>query len=293
MQKAVIPIYKLGQHCLDEKIHPYFKLTSFDVKACTATEFMENHRHEYYEVIWLKNGKGIHHIDNQPYPYAGGVIFLLSPGQVHLITQNEKAEGYVLRFLPGIFENPKDADDYLLDSCLFDNIDAKPALGLNETQYAIFENVFSMITLELNTGEQGQEQILSSYLKILLTQIQRIKQEQLCAETRIANNGYEAFRKYKIAIEKNFRTLHTVQDYADQLHTQARNLNSLARKYAGRSAGELITDRILLEAKRHLHHQSLSMKEIAFALGFEDPAYFNRFFKKQVGVAPGQFTAAQ
>lgn len=293
MQKAVIPIYKIGQHCLDEKIHQYFKVTSFDVAACTATEFMENHRHEYYEVIWLKNGKGIHYIDNQPYPYAGGVIFLLSPGQVHLIAQKEKAEGYVLRFLPGIFADPKDADDYLLDSCLFDNIDAKPALGLDLDQYTLFENLFSMITLELNTGEQGQEQILSSYLKILLTHIQRIKQQQLCSETRALNTGYESFRKYKIAIEKNFRTLHTVQDYADQLHTQARNLNTLSRKYAGRSAGELITDRILLEAKRYLHHQTHSMKEVAFALGFEDPAYFNRFFKKHEGVAPGQFKAVQ
>jgi AraC-like DNA-binding protein len=274
---------------VDEKIHEHFKVTTFDVEDCTATEFMENHRHEYYEVIWLKNGTGIHYIDNQPYPYFGNMLFLLSPGQVHLISQKVWAEGYVLRFHPGIFRNPTDADDYLLDSCLFDNINAQPALTVDTAAQSIFENLFSMMQTELNAGGQGQEEVLSSYLKILLTHIQRIKQQQLCTETRALNNGYEAFRKYKIAIEKNFRTLHTVQDYADQLHTQPRTLNTLSRKFAGRSAGELITDRLLLEAKRYLHHQALSMKEIGFALGFEDPAYFNRFFKKHEGVAPGQY----
>ncbi|HVI48750.1 MAG TPA: helix-turn-helix domain-containing protein [Chitinophaga sp.] len=289
MSKNTAPIYRIGQHCSDEKIHRYFKVTSFDVVSCTQAEFKEHHGHEYYEIIWLKQGKGIHLIDGVAYPYDGAVIYLLAPGQMHKLQQAEKTTGYILKFLPGIFSDARDSDEYLLDSCLFDNIDAAPMLKPAPEDISLFENLFSMMQLELQRDGMGQEKILPSYLKILFTHLMRLKPNQACIENRIFGIGHDMFRRYKVEIEKNYRTLHHVQDYADLLSTQARNLNILSRRFVGRSAGELITDRIMLEAKRYLHHQSLSMKEIAFSLGFDDPAYFNRFFKKHTGVAPGQY----
>lgn len=288
MSKKSAPIYKITQYCA-EAIPPYFKITSFDVEACTASEFLEHHRHEYYEIVWLKKGQGIHHIDTESYPYTGSVLFLLSPGQVHRLEQKEKAEGYVIKFLPGIFQQQKEATDFLIDRGLFDNIIAHPVIKLTATQYPVFDDLFTKLSIEYNTEEPGRDEILSSYIKILLTHIQRLKQQQQNQANHIPEPGYELFRKYKIAVEKNFRSVHAVQQYADMLITQARTLNAVSRKHAGRSAGQLITDRILLEAKRHLHYGSLSMKEISFDLGFDDPAYFTRLFKKHVGTAPYQY----
>jgi AraC-like DNA-binding protein len=87
--------------------------------------------------------------------------------------------------------------------------------------------------------------------------------------------------------------MHNVKDYAIQLNTQARTLNTLARKYGNKSALEIIQDRIVLEAKRKLYHSSASIKELGYELGFEDPAYFTRFFKKNVGTAPRHFKTKQ
>ncbi len=288
MAKKIIPIYKIGQHC-EITTPDYFKVASFDDKVCTATEFLEQHRHEYYEIVWLKKGRGIHSIDTQSYSYSGSVVFLLSPGQVHRLLQKEKAEGYVLKFLPSIFRDQKDVDEFVMDTGLFENVVAHPVIQLTPSQYPIFEEIFSKITIESNTNETGKEHVLSAYLKILLTYINRLKQNQLKIENHRLDFGYELFRNYKITIEKNFRKEHSVQIYSKILRTQARTLNSLSRKYAGKSASKLITDRIVLEAKRSLHHGAESMKEIAYALGFEDPAYFTRFFKKHVGVAPHQY----
>ena len=148
MKNKRIPIHSLTQHC-DDKIPAYFKVSSFDAMACTVAEFQENHRHEHYEIVWLKRGNGVHMIDGQSYAYNGAVLFLLSPGQVHRLDQQEKAEGYVLKFLPDIFSDPKDADKYLLHSGLFDNIEAEPVL--KPTASLCFFNIF------INTADAKTE----------------------------------------------------------------------------------------------------------------------------------------
>lgn len=282
--KINTPINSLNEFCFENSIG-YFKVSSFNIESCTINEFLENHRHEHFEIIWIKKGKGIHNIDGQKYPYNGSVIFLLSPGQVHKIEQEEKAEGFVIKFLPELFTNQKEVEEFLIDNLLFDSIEAYPLLNLTAAQYKVFEDLFYQITVEFNTSEIGQQHVLSSFLKILLTNISRLKQ-QVVAYNRIQENGYELFRNYKILIEKNYTKLHNVNEYANILFTTSRNLNLVSKKFSNKTAGQLIAERLILEAKRNLHHNAHSIKEIAFQLGFEDPAYFTRFFKKNIGKSP-------
>src|SRR5687768_3946414 len=98
MAKTLIPVFQLGDHCEPEHINN-FEMAPFSEEVCTAAEFLEHHRHEYYEIIWLKKGKGTHFIDSKLYAYNGSVLFLLSPGQIHKLHQLEKAEGYIIKFL--------------------------------------------------------------------------------------------------------------------------------------------------------------------------------------------------
>ena len=282
-----IPVNDINEFCKENAIE-YFKVSGFNVESCTINEFQENHRHNHYEIIWLKKGKGIHHIDGQKFNYNGSVLFLLSPGQVHKIEQEEKGEGFVIKFLPELFKNQKEVEEYLIDSLLFDAIDAFPVISLTASQYKVFEDLFYQITVEFNTSEIGQQQILSSFLKILITNINRLKHLQE-AYSFTPEFGYEIFRKYKINIEKNYKTVHSVNEYASLLNTTARTLNGLAKKFSNKTAGQIIADRVLLEAKRYLYHNVLSIKEIAFELGYEDPAYFTRFFKNNLGVSPQQY----
>jgi AraC family transcriptional regulator, transcriptional activator of pobA len=288
MSHAIIPIYQLGDHCPESHLET-LEVAPFSHETCTATEFREHHRHEYYEIVWLKKGKGIHYIDTKSYSYSGSVLFLLSPGQIHKLEQQDKAEGYVIRFHPGIFRDQKDIDDYILNTGLFDNVQAYPSIAVGAALHTTLQGIFSTMEIEFNTNEEDKEQVLSAYLKILMTHINRIKRHQQLSNELSTDTGYELFRDYKIAIEKKFRQEHSVQGYADLLSTQARTLNTLARKYSGKSAGELITNRILLEAKRSIYHNTATIKEISYALGFEDPAYFTRFFKKHTGKSPQQF----
>lgn len=290
MAKKEAPVFHIGQQC--ENIINNMKVTSFTNETCTIVEFEENHRHQYYEIIWLRRGKGVHMIDMVNYPYSGSVFFLLSPGQIHQISPEEKADGFIIKFLPGLFKETRDLEETLVNSQLFDNIQAKPMLTIPAAMHTVFEDLLNKMEIEYNSNEVDKETVLHSYLKILLTQIQRLKRSQFTQEHVRVDAGHQLFTKYKAAIEKNYKKLHGVQEYADMLSTQARNLNTLCRKFAGKTAGEMIADRILLEARRELYYSTDSIKGIGYSLGFEDPAYFTRFFKKHAGVGPQQYSSA-
>lgn len=287
MADIQIPVNNINEFCQENAID-YFKVSNFSIESCTINEFMENHRHNHYEIIWLKKGKGSHHIDGQKFSYNGSVLFLLSPGQVHKIEQEEKGEGFVIKFLPELFKNQKEVEEYLIDSLLFDAIEAFPVINLTAAQYKVFEDLFYQITVEFNTSEIGQQQILASFLKILITNITRVKHLQQTYNFT-SDLGHNVFRNYKIAIEKSFKSIHSVNEYVALLNTNARNLNSITKKFSNKTAGQIIADRIILEAKRYLHHNTLSIKEIAFELGYDDPAYFTRFFKNNLGISPQQY----
>lgn len=287
-KRTEAPIFKIGQHCLDIPVRN-IKVSAFSDEACSKAEFDENHRHSHYEIIWLKKGRGIHNIDMVNYAYSGSVLFLLSPGQMHHLKPTEKAEGYVVKFLPSLFSDAKDMQEYLVNSSLFDNIQAHPLVTVSAAAHNSLEEVFNNMEAESNANETDKEKMMLAYLKILITHINRLKKNNHSLEAVNADSNLNHFQQYKILVEKNFRKEHSVQFYADQLYVQTRTLNSLAKKYAGKTAGEIISERILLEAKRELYYNTNSVKEIGYGLGFDDPAYFTRFFKKQSGLSPQEY----
>ena len=288
MKKQQSPVFHISEHCSDKDIRS-IKISAFSEEACTIAEFEENHRHEYYEIIWLKKGKGVHTIDMVNYPYAGSVVFLLSPGQMHQIQPREKAEGYLVKFLPSLFAGADDLHDYLHGDCLFDNIQARPIVSVTAAAHAQFDDILKKMEAEFNADEVDKERVLLAYLKILITHIDRLKKKNCAHETVARDMGLRLFQEYKAAIEKHFRQEHSVQAYAKMLFTEVRTLNAHAKKHLGKTAGEVLTGRIFLEARRELYYNTKSVKEIGYGLGFEDPAYFTRFFKRHAGVSPAEY----
>ena len=281
-------IFVIDQHCADRDV-TYFKVASFSEEACTIAEFGEKHRHDYYEIVWLKKGKGTHMIDMTDYPYNGSVVFLLSPGQIHKITPEEKASGYVLKFHPSIFVNENDADEYLIENGLFEQVEADPVVTVNAAVNAVLADLFQKMEEEFYSDERDKQNILVAYLKIVLTHIDRLKRVRSSEKINPREPKFELFKRYKSLVEKHYRIEHGVQFYAQELHVQGRTLNDLCRKYLNKTAGDLIAERLFLESKRELYHNTRTVKEIAYHLGFEDPAYFTRFFKKLSGFSPGEY----
>lgn len=287
-KKIEAPVFAIGDYCVHKNVRS-IKVGAFSDKACIAAEFEEGHRQQYYEIVWLKSGSGNHVIDTVNYPYSGSVLFMLSPGQLHHIHPIEKGEGYIIKFTPSLFSDNKDLDEYLIKTGLFDNIQSEPLLKLNASTHSALEDVLKKMEAEFNTEEEDKEKIMLAYLKILITHISRLKKINTTKEAAGLDVNFTLFQKYKVEVEKDFKTEHSVQAFAKRLLTQSRTLNSLSKKYTGKTAGDIIADRVILEAKRELYYNTKSIKEIGYELGFDDPAYFTRFFKKQTGLSPQEY----
>jgi AraC-type DNA-binding domain-containing proteins len=288
MARKITPVLDIQTVCPDEPFE-HLKMAPFSNIACTLTEFDEMHRHRYFEILFLVNGSGIHYIDMEKYAYTGPVVFMLSPGQVHKIQQHEPSEGFIVRFLPSQFSNEAEFMDFVHDTCLFDCTTLRPLITVPSSQSGLLQDFFTKLYEEYSNRQEDSEKLISSWLKIIITHINRIKRSTQGPSISITDPQYALFRLYRIEVQKHFRTAHSVQFYADRLYTQARTLNAVCRKFSDRSAGEFIQDRILLEAKRALYHNEQPVKQIGYDLGFDDPAYFTRFFKKHTGLSPQEY----
>ena len=105
----------------------------------------------------------------------------------------------------------------------------------------------------------------------------------------MANRGARHLRRFQALIEERFRRWLSVEDYAASVGITATQLNNVCRAHTGKTALQLVHERVLLEARRNLIYTIMTISEIAYALGFSDPAYFSRFFTKKAGVPPSEF----
>lgn len=264
-----------------------FKVISF--LSQENPEFEELHKHHYFEIIWLRNGEGIHEIDLYSYPYKGSVIYVLAPGQIHKIRQKISSDGYIIKFLPSVFNDEESFFDTVLDSCIFNTVTSCPGILVPENMQEQLSRLFLNIEEEYKKHDTTSKDMYNSYLKLIIANINRAKKNSNSEKLYKHDLHYSQFRKFKIEIEKYYRKEHGVQFYADILNVETRLLNTISKKYINKSAREIIRERILLEAQRNLFNQSKSIKEISFELGFEDPAYFTRFFKKNKGLSPQNY----
>jgi len=127
-------------------------------------------------------------------------------------------------------------------------------------------------------------------LHLFLLESRRIfdQQNQAIIE-KTAETPDSTIIQFKLLIEKNYQTQKNVSSYAEMLNMNPSCLNEVAKRTTGITAGELIRNRVIDETKKLLYSSSLSGKEIAFEMGFDDPAYFSRFFKKYTGTTLKEF----
>lgn len=177
------------------------------------------------------------------------------------------------------------------DGLLFHNVFEIPKVELDSSEENIIRNLFSNIKHELEWKESSGEEMIRTYLKqIIIHATRKWKKQNLQTETvNIPNNELDIFRDFSRNLEIHFREKHNVADYAELLHIAPKTLTHKFKSLHLESPNQLIINRILLEAKRLLFYTDKPVKEIAYDLGYEDPAYFNRLFTNKVGSTPANF----
>lgn len=246
-----------------------------------------SHRHNFYQIIWVTKGYGTHLIDFNAYPIKPFTLYFLSPGQVHEWKLTEDVFGYIIAFTSELFSSASQGKNILTELPYFYIVNTQPLLYVGLEQAVVFNNIIERIESEYQASLVDREAMLSAYLWILLIEAKRI----YCPKqtTHSVASSVLIAKQFLFLVEENFLTQTRVSEYAKLLSITANHLNETVKQTIGKTAGELIRDRRLLEAKRWLIHSELSISEIAHALNFEDPLYFGRFFKRYARCSPSHF----
>jgi len=260
-----------------------FKLFSFQDNSY----FDHLQRNNYYSLIWVKEGIGKLKTNFSEYNFEKNSLFSFAPYQPFMLSSTS-VKGVAIYFHSDFFCIHKHQTEVTCNGVLFNNIYQKPFFRVDEELEDTLDKVVGQIKTEIQRPGLAQYELLISFMKIFLISASRAKAQQQPESIPLPTSRREPFilQNLKEAIEKDFRSKHTPQDYAILLNISSNALARIAKTHFNKTLTNLITERIIIEAKRELYLTNKSVKEVAYELGYDDEYYFSRFFKKNVNISP-------
>jgi len=239
------------------------------------------HRHNYYTIIWVKKGKGTHHIDFRKYDVKADTIYFLTPEQVHDLQLEKGARGYVLLFTPDFTMEYGLSLQFIENTGFFFRCDDLAPFHIPEgVDSSNLEHLVHHIRDEFTGASAYYLDAIGSWLKLFLLECKRLSmQVNQSPEPRTSTRAV-LVKQFRDLLENHYTKWHKVADYARELHITPNYLNEVLSLETGTSAKDFILDRIMLEAKRYAGFAELSAKEVAYTLGFEDPSHFSKLFRQ-------------
>lgn len=286
MAKVTIPVYDICT--IDQRAQKDLLIERFGAYLEKHYQHLHRpHRHSFYHLVLFTKGKGDHTIDFEKFHVKPYQIYFMSPGQVHSWHFDGKIDGYIVHFNDVLFTTFLQNSHYVEKFHFFqgkaeDCVCQLPA-AIHPTVTSLFETMLAEV------GQRKKQNMDIIRLKLLEL---FIIVDRSCAskkERNVPQQKRTLLRSFQQLIEKHFRDIKLPKEYADLLYITPNHLNALCQELVGKTAGDLIRDRVLLEAKRLLTNADMTVAEIAYDLNFQDNSYFNRFFKKNEGVTPEEF----
>lgn len=264
-----------------------FKLSIFEDDC----QFKEIQRLNYFSLIWIKKGTGKVKVDFSEYDFTENQLLAFSPYQPFMLKSDVKLEGVIINFHPEFFCIHKHQAEIACNGILFNNIYKPPYVSVDEQSQSILDIIVDQMITEMQNAELAQYELLVSYLKIFLITTTRLKNQQQPDEAFKNNDNSAPFilQNLKNFIETNFKTKHSASDYADLLNITPKALAKITKNHFNKTLTDLISERIIIEAKRELYLTNKAIKEIAYELGYDDEHYFSRFFKNNADVSPQMY----
>jgi len=260
-----------------------FKLFSFDDNSY----FDHLQRNNYYSLIWVKEGIGKLKTDFSEYDFGPDSLFSFTPYQPFMFLSN-LIKGIAIYFHSDFFCIHKHETEVTCNGVIFNNIYQMPFIRVDEALQNTLNKLIEQIKAEMQNPGLAQYELLISYMKIFLISASRSKMEQQpeFIHSKKGNKEPIILQNLKESIEKDFKSKHTPNDYAVLLNISPNALAKITKKHFNKTLTNLITERIIIEAKRELYLTNKSVKAIAYELGYNDEYYFSRFFKKNTDISP-------
>ncbi|WP_221391729.1 helix-turn-helix transcriptional regulator [Dyadobacter sp. NIV53] len=245
------------------------------------------HRHSFYQFVLFTKGGGTHTIDFRHFAVAPFQIYFMIPGQVHTWDFEGDMDGYVVNFSEIFFRSFLLKTDYLDSFSFWNGITEESVLTLPAEIRKSIINLSEDLVLQYQSNHVLREDMIRL---ILLQLFVMIEQNVIVNPDNTVHHVQNAVvRNFQKLVEKNYVTVRLPGEYAHLLSVTPNHLNALVKEHLGKQAGEVIRNRIILEAKRMLVSLEMNISEIAYELNFSDNSYFTKFFKKYEGTSPETF----
>ncbi len=244
----------------------------------------------YVKIIYLPKHTKIS-LDFEEFEFDEDSLFFVSNTQLYHFTSLENLSGTVILYFNQDFYCVQIHDkEVSCDGILFNNVFNATSVVLSKQDNTNIVNTIKEVKNEYESDDIATEEMLRILLKkIIITATRIYKKQNGLTTSEINNVDINFLRKFSQLVEIHFYQKHAVGDYAEMLHITPKILNKKISAAQSKAPNQIIKDRLLLEAKRYLTHTNNSVKEIAYKLGYQDEAYFNRFFSAHSNLTPAQF----
>lgn len=262
-----------------------------------GTETRTYSRKEFYKIC-LTTGKSKIHYSDKTYEQEGTILFFGNP---HIPYSWETISttyiGYTILFSEEFFKNSERSES--LQQSSFFKIGGTPVLKITEEQRTFLNTIFKKMIAEQKSEYVFKDELIRNYISLIIHESLKMEpsenfEQNKNASSRLSSVFLELLeRQFPIETTSNPLELRTAQHYAQHLNVHINYLNRAVKEITGKSTTSHITERIITEAKALLQHTDWSISEIAYALGFDYPTYFNNFFKKITGTNPTAFRLSE
>ncbi|MBS1683607.1 MAG: helix-turn-helix domain-containing protein [Bacteroidetes bacterium] len=248
------------------------------------------HRHRHWSIFIFMKGTGQHTIDFSTLETRPGSIHFVLPGQLHALDGREGFLAHVLLFTEEFFLLKDETKNLLMKLFSYMDSGEPPVLHLTAEDKEYMHHLLYLMQQENKTKSQSRDQILLDLLSVFVNKCMQAMNIPLMPMHSAEAQQYLGFRN---EVEKNYRHIHSVAEYAQRLSLSTKAINDVTRQFAGMTALEFIHQRIFTETKRMLRYSQKPIKQIAYDLDFSDTAHFTKFFKQKAGIPPLEYRNSQ
>jgi AraC family transcriptional regulator, transcriptional activator of pobA len=286
-----IPIYALYGDIDDNLQADWVHCETIQSRSRLHNYEIQPHRHEsLFQILHLTDGQADIVVDGGRSTIHAPCIMTLPPMVVHGYRFSSDVEGTVLTLLDRSLSHVLDAGDGIEDS--FQQVQVVSLKEHPDIARSVATDM-GVVAGEFESRAPGRLGIIKARLALVLIALHRTKRLTLQAVNGHSDRSRHHAIRFRQLVDRDFRSHKPIESYAERLGLTATHLNRVCRDHLGDTALGVIHQRIVLEAKRYLTFTSMSAKEIALSLSFDDPSYFTRFFKHKTGVSPLGFRALQ
>jgi AraC family transcriptional activator of pobA len=291
-QQELVPLYTLyGEESAVEE-SAFIHIESVLARSQLYDWEIDSHIHRgLLQAVIVFAGGGEVHLDDMIMTISPPQAIVIPPTTIHAFKFEPDTHGYVLTI----------SESLVLDAssrrgrALFDALFLQPcAIGLSAERSAAktVNDLLIHLLAEFHTLRRGHGSLTEWLAKSVLLLLERQLASQQMSKQAPGGRA-QLFTRFRALVEQHYLKHWSVADYAKALNVTPSKLNRVSKTLAGRSAFEIAQERLLLEARRRLVYIAAPVQRLAYELGFEDPAYFNRFFKKRTGMTPARFRREQ